>query len=72
MAVGFTETGAARRTLKQLVKADANYRLAKRKRRDLMLTAVQSGASVSEVAKASGVTRDAVYKLVQASRREGR
>lgn len=72
MAVGYTETGAARRTLKQLVKADANYRLAKRKRRDLMLTAVQSGASVSEVAKASNVTRDAVYKLVQASRREGR
>lgn len=72
MAVGYTETGGSKRTLRRLVKADADYRKAKNARRDLMLTAVQSGASVSEVAKASNVTRDAVYKLVQASRREGR
>ena len=72
MAVGYMEKGSSKRYVKQLVKADADYRRAKVKRRDLMLTAVQSGASVSEVAKASNVTRDAVYKLVQASRRDGR
>lgn len=61
-----------KRTLKQLVKADADYRQARNRRRDLMLTAVQSGVPVTDVAKASNVTRDAVYKLVQASRRDGR
>lgn len=65
-------TMTGKRTLKQLVKADADYRRAKVKRRDLMLTAVDSGVPVADVAKASNVTRDAVYKLVQASRRDGR
>jgi hypothetical protein len=65
-------TTTSRRTLKQLAKADADYWRARNKRRDLMLTAVQLGVPVADVAKASNVTRDAVYKLVQASRRDGR
>jgi transposase len=61
-----------RRTVRALVKADADYRKARARRRTLMLDAVNDGAPVSDVAKAANVTRDAVYKLVQASRREGR
>lgn len=62
----------SRRTLTRLTRADAKYREAKAERRAMMLAAVADGVPVVEVADACGVTRDAVYKLVQASRREGR
>lgn len=61
-----------RQTVKRLAKADADYRKAKTKRKVMMLDAVSSGVPVADVAKATNVTRDAVYKLVQASRREDR
>ena len=60
------------RQLTKLRKVDAKYRKAKAERRDLMVDAVGEGVPVTQVADAAGVTRDAVYKVVQASRRDGR
>ncbi len=60
------------RQLTKLRNVDAKYRKAKAERRDLMVDAVDDGVPVTQVADAAGVTRDAVYKVVQASRRGGR
>ena len=63
---------ARAKTLTKLRRADEKYRSARDERRTLMVGAVDEGVPVTEVAEAAGVTRDAVYKLVQASRRDGR
>ena len=65
-------TMTSKRTLNRLSKADAKYREARAERRSMMLAAVADGVPVAEVADACCVTRDAVYKLVQASRRDDR
>lgn len=59
-------------TLTKLRKVDAKYRTAKADRRTLMVGAVREGVPVVQVAEACGLTRDAVYKVVQASKHDGR
>lgn len=58
--------------LRAVRREDERYRDARDKRRLAMLAAVRSGVPVQAVAEAAGVTRDAVYKLVQADRKDDR
>jgi hypothetical protein len=57
------------RILARVADEDTAYRRARDRRRVLILEAVREGVPVTEVAAAAGVTRDAVYKLAQASRK---
>lgn len=53
--------------VRRVGKASARYEKARTDRREAIVSAIEAGATVSSVADAVGVTRAAIYKIVERS-----